>query len=142
MATRSFAGKIAAFLPAAAVYGVIFYLSSRETWPIEVGWSFFDKLAHGLVFGLLGALLGFGFARGFSWRTSRLFGAVLATGSVLAALDEFHQLFVPGRDCSLWDALADVIGVALGARLFLTFLKPVKRRFDPAGFERPGEPRL
>jgi len=142
MATRSFAGKIAAFLPAAAVYGVIFYLSSLETWPIEVGWSFFDKLAHGLIFGLLGALLGFGFARGFSRRTSSLFRAVLGTGAVLAGLDELHQLFVPGRDSSLWDALADVIGIALGAGLFLIFLKPGNRRFHPAGFKRPGEPRL
>ena len=142
MATRSSIGKIAAFLPAAAVYGVIFYLSSLETWPIEVGWSFFDKLAHGFIFGLLGAFLVFGFARGFSWRPLSLLWAALGIGAVLAGLDELHQLFVPGRDSSLWDALADVIGVALGGGLFLIFLKPGTRRVHPAGFERPGKPRL
>jgi len=31
-----------------------------------------------------------------------------------AGLDEFHQLFIPGRDCDILDWLSDATGVLLG----------------------------
>ena len=37
--------------------------------------------------------------------------------------DEFHQIFVPGRDFSFVDLGADVIGAAAGGRLYLSWLK-------------------
>ncbi len=36
-----------------------------------------------------------------------------------AGLDEFHQLFIPGRDCDILDWLSDASGVLLG----LAFIK-------------------
>jgi VanZ family protein len=33
---------------------------------------------------------------------------------VLAALDEAHQKFIPGRTASVWDFAADACGLALG----------------------------
>ncbi len=38
------------------------------------------------------------------------------------ALDEVHQLFVPGRSCDIYDWLADVAGVIL-AIIFLLLIK-------------------
>lgn len=44
-----------------------------------------------------------------------LFSICLA---VLYALsDEMHQLFVPGRDASVWDLLCDSIGAVIGAKI-------------------------
>jgi VanZ family protein len=37
-----------------------------------------------------------------------------AGGMGFAALDEFHQRYVPGREASYWDLLADVGGVLVG----------------------------
>lgn len=37
-------------------------------------------------------------------------------GALWAASDEFHQLFV-GRDCSIWDWLADLCGLVLASWL-------------------------
>ena len=121
---------------------MIFFLSSRQSWPIEVGWRFFDKIAHGLFFGVLGAALAFGFARGFSKGGTGAFLPTWIVGSLLAVLDEIHQLFVPGRDANPWDAGADIIGVALGAALFLFMVDSGKRRESRARLQRPGKPFL
>jgi VanZ family protein len=37
----------------------------------------------------------------------------LALGIIFAASDEIHQLFVPGRFCSVADFLFDCIGLAI-----------------------------
>jgi len=36
--------------------------------------------------------------------------------------DEVHQLFVPGRDCNLYDFVADTIGV-LASQIFVRALR-------------------
>ena len=74
------------------------------------------KLAHGGIYFLLGiALTGVL----ISQRTKRVLWLVPLIGGVLAALDEFHQSFVPGRGPSIFDVLIDVIGVGLGMGLVL-----------------------
>jgi VanZ family protein len=35
--------------------------------------------------------------------------------AVYGIVDEIHQYFVPGRDCSPWDWVADALGAAAGA---------------------------
>jgi VanZ family protein len=73
-----------------------------------------DKVAHGTAFALLGALTGWGWGRGWPrWRWSLLLGVLALFG----AADEWHQAFVPGRDCSLGDWAADAFGAAVGLGL-------------------------
>jgi VanZ family protein len=45
------------------------------------------------------------------------------SGFLWAAADEVHQSFVPGRDCSLQDLLADGAGLIVGILLFSALLK-------------------
>jgi len=75
---------------------------------IEATW---DKAVHASVFGGVAFLLWAGFAGR---------GAVLVALLVvlLGALDETHQMFVPGRDPDLHDLYADGMG-AVAALLFL-----------------------
>jgi VanZ family protein len=40
---------------------------------------------------------------------------VLATGLVIASIDEYHQTYIPGRDTNIWDWTADMTGVVTGA---------------------------
>ena len=75
---------------------------------IEATW---DKAVHASVFGGVAFLLWAGFAGR---------GAVLVALLVvlLGALDETHQMFVPGRDPDLHDLYADGMG-AVAVLLFL-----------------------
>lgn len=106
------------FLPAVAYYGFIFFLSSRSSFPVESPFSGFDKLAHVGIFGLFGTILAWSLAdRRDGLGTMRMALAFLI-GAAGGALDEVHQIFVPGRSAEVWDAVADAAGVAAGLFLF------------------------
>ena len=73
--------------------------------------NIWDKLEHFLAYGLLGGLLYVTL-----WilrpRTQRLWLIVLAIGMAYGAIDEWLQIPV-GRDCSIRDWSADVLGVGV-----------------------------
>jgi VanZ family protein len=89
-----------------------------------------DKLEHGLSFGVV-AFTG---AVAFPSRSSLL---RLAFGlPCLGALLEILQIFVPGREAAVGDALANTIGVAIGLTPFVIIqLSRIARGF-PARPER------
>lgn len=78
-----------------------------------------DKVVHALEY----AVVGFFTTRGamLSWDLPRFRGAVLGAGiaAALGVFDELHQYFVPGRQASVGDALADTVGAVIGAALFV-----------------------
>jgi VanZ family protein len=71
--------------------------------PVPSGW---DKAAHFATFALITALL---------WRgtAGRAPLAVLGAVVAYAALDEVHQLFMPGRAAELLDFIADASAAAV-----------------------------
>lgn len=93
--------------------GILLGLFGLGAQPVAVGlvpvpW---DKVAHGLVFAVLAAAMGL--ASGLrGWRM-----VLLAVGAALliGALDEWHQMFLPGRQAGLDDLAADVAGGLAGA---------------------------
>jgi VanZ family protein len=105
--------------PVWAYAGLIFFLSSLSH-PEQHLPSFFeevsDKILHALEYAVLGAV---GY-RAFRWGTNdRLSQHALWLAIVMASLygasDEIHQWFVPFRDSSWQDWVADTIGAAIGA---------------------------
>lgn len=104
--------------PAALWAGVLFFLSELP----GGGDGLFgglpagtDKLVHGGLYLILGLFLAWGKTRtGFAGPAILL----LMMGAGYGALDEWHQSFVPGRDVSAGDWMADTAGVALGLLLF------------------------
>lgn len=104
-------------LPATLVMGSIFYLSHQPgdslSLPDIVN---IDKFVHSLAYAVLG--LAFLFALPPSRRQRHPFLAGCST--VLFCLlygvtDEFHQSFIPGRNCSGADVVADGVGGCLAA---------------------------
>ncbi len=80
-----------------------------------------DWVAHLSMYGGLGFLVArAAMLRG--WRLRRLLWAALIF-SALAALDELHQLFIPGRDAEIGDWFFDTIGGALGLLVGLALMR-------------------
>lgn len=82
------------------------------------------KLAHFTIYSVLGAGL-CGTAQCFFSRM-RFFAASLA-GILIAALDEFHQLFVMGRGGTPQDVLLDYCGVTAGYFVCLGVIRVILR---------------
>lgn len=95
----------------------ICYLSSRSgsdlppIWFLDFPHS--DKLIHFLVFGLWSALIAIClYLKPINFFKSKKGMFILfSVMFIMAALDEYHQSFVPGRDQDINDWLADCIGI-------------------------------
>lgn len=102
-------------IPAAWVMATIWWLSDRETLPMPPGltaeiWSYAGHIG---MFGLLGITVWY--ALGMNSRLldrERTWYAIGIT-TAYGMLDEYHQSFVPGRDMSAWDVLADFVGASM-----------------------------
>ncbi|MGQ9455412.1 MAG: VanZ family protein [Armatimonadota bacterium] len=102
--------------PVVAWMAVIFFMSSlteRPGTPGLANTSWDDKLQHTVAYAILAVLL---------WRAQSAsrdvwFRSAVAilVASFYGAFDEFHQLFVPGRECSLSDWHCDSAGAAMAS---------------------------
>ncbi len=70
-----------------------------------------DKLLHFLEYSVLGFLL----MKNVNPFKFRLVIVVILAGFVFAGIDEFWQSFIPGRTSSIYDAIADGMGIITGS---------------------------
>ncbi|MGE5467693.1 MAG: VanZ family protein [Ignavibacteria bacterium] len=94
---------------AAAMVFLLFWLGAK---PIAVNlvpepW---DKLAHFVAYGTIAALLAVGF-------TQRQPLRLILLVSLVGALDEWHQVYLPGRSASVGDFLTDVAAAVVAVTL-------------------------
>jgi len=108
------------------LFGIISYLSLSPNvyTPIIVKWQ--DKLEHIIAFVTLALFT----CRSFSPTTSIDAKVTLAILIIVlyGSLNEILQSFVPNRDPSLLDLIADIFGAFLGGMLFrsVPFLRDIK----------------
>jgi VanZ family protein len=88
-----------------------------------------DRWAHVLLYGPL-AMLVFGALGRTRPDVSPIWRALTAVllCTAFGALDELHQLLIPGRFCDAGDVLADGIGATLGAGMSLVVHNARQRR--------------
>ncbi|MEJ2658976.1 MAG: VanZ family protein [Desulfobacterales bacterium] len=108
---------------------LIFVQSSYPSPKIEPNLPYIDKVLHFMGYALLGAL----FLRAFyTTRIKHHLILIFALSVLLSGLygisDEIHQSFVPYRDADTMDALADILGSAFGAGVFLLWFKNYLKR--------------
>src|SRR5438128_458629 len=101
------------------VYAAVIFHFSAETNPLPaLTATIWDKALHMVEYGGLALLVARALRReGFGRPWSLTLALVIA--SAYGASDEWHQLFVPGRDSNVLDWLADTIGAAAGAALYV-----------------------
>ena len=106
-------------LPLTVYIALIFALSSIPKFATP-GPDFWlrDKVAHLIEFFILGLLL----FRAVGWRVSRsgwaTFGFLISVAATIGALNEVYQTFIPGREMSTGDWVADLLGAAAGIGIY------------------------
>jgi len=97
--------------PAAIWAAVLFFLSGSSDTPDTSWLPFGDKLGHMVLYAVLGAALAWG-----RWASSSRLphSMFILTGVLYGVIDEWHQSFVPGRESSVADVVADALGLAIG----------------------------
>jgi VanZ family protein len=108
-----YARAAAALLAAALVAGLL--IGGAQPFAVNLIPAPWDKLAHGVVFALLGAALG----RATGARGLRMLLPALAGAILIGAVDELHQTLLPGRQAGWDDLAADAIGALAGALALL-----------------------
>ncbi|MFZ3059382.1 MAG: VanZ family protein [Candidatus Methanoperedens sp.] len=105
---------------------LIFYLSAQEPEGIPVPQLFphQDKVMH------LGEYIPFGWLslKAFIPLTPAAFLASMGFSLAYAASDEMHQSFVPGREMSFMDWLADAVGILISSYVY--YIKVFKHRIS------------
>ncbi len=117
--------------PVCLYAAVIFFLSSQshpeEHLPLVTHFS--DKVLHAVEYAVLGGLCyrALRLSRHDAWRRQAIPLAILFA-SLYGISDEVHQLFVPFRESSWLDWVADTIGGTIGAIAMQRVLgfKPVR----------------
>lgn len=100
-----------ALAPAVLWGAFVFFLGGRSNLPAPNTGLPLDKVAHFVMYGVLGALAAWGARR--IGRRGRGWGWLIAAGLLLGAADEWHQRTVPGRTADLLDWVADAAGFLL-----------------------------
>src|SRR4030042_6015795 len=119
------------FIPAVLFYLLIFALSSQD-YDAELPSRGLDKAAHFVEFSFLGFFLSVGYFNAFRFSAAVKAVLVFLTGLPLGILDEFHQLFVPGRTSAMGDVIADSAGIVWGILVYI-YLSKRKEQNRKAG---------
>lgn len=112
------------WLPPLVYLTAIFAASAQPNLRSPLGFQYGDKLIHVVEYLIYGLLL----VRAVraNLRVGRpLFAAMIALGFVVltGTADEYLQSFIPGRQCSVFDLLADTVGGAAAQALYVTFAR-------------------
>ncbi len=126
-AINRFLRAIGQWLPVIGCMGLIFYASNLPGQDIPSLFANQDILFHTGIYAIL-ALFFYRALKNTGPGLSRLelFFFTAIFGFIYGASDEFHQMFISGRDCSRFDLIADTIGACAGGFIGVLFHKWLK----------------
>ena len=124
---------ISLWFPVILQMGLIFFYSAQPSGSLVLEkFTLPGNIGHFGGYGLLGLLLYRAFGQGsMRWRVGVAWKCVLVA-LIYAVSDELHQIFVPGRQASLYDIFIDLAGV-IAALAFICFRTPVRDCFFSKG---------
>lgn len=118
-------------LPVVAASAVLYWLSSiPDLSTPDLGFSWQDKIYHAIAYFVYGIAVQLAVVAWSRTSTPNRLEAVVVVliGSLYGLSDEIHQTFVIGRDGSLADLVADVVGVTLSLLLLPTVRRSLLHR--------------
>ncbi len=122
--------KILSYKYLALIYALlIFVLSAIPQAAPTFRFEFGDKILHFIEYSIFSALLFLAFftsKKEFFKKNVFLLSCLI--GIAYAFSDEFHQRFVPGRSCEVFDFLADFLGIVVIQIGIWLYLKRKKDR--------------
>ena len=101
----------AAFFMVAALF-----FGAHEIGRVNLVPHVFHKVEYFFYYGATAFLLAYGLGRRWFWI------ALLAV-PLIGTLDEWHQLYIPGRNASVWDWATDVVGAGVAVYVYYRFVK-------------------
>ena len=127
------------YLPLIVYWIVLFVMTSLpSTMSISVGVS--DKIEHFGAYGLLSAFLflAIKFQSKYSLLSDYPATFTIIIASLYGIIDEFHQLFIPGRSAEFYDWLADFLGSIIAVIILSLFFnkfeaKKEQKKVDSTG---------
>lgn len=103
---------------------LIFVASAIPHIPTPLGFKGGDKVVHFLEYGIFSLLLFLAFFNsGKEYMKKNVFVFSIIIGMIYGLSDEIHQKFVPGRNCDMFDFLADGLGILLVQAAIWFYLK-------------------
>ena len=112
------------YIPLCLYWILIFVLTTLPSDSLPgIGAS--DKINHLLAYFGLGVLLklSLDFQTKYPSLKKRSSIYTIVIGSIYGALDEIHQIFIPGRSCEFIDWVADVAGITIGVFIVILIYK-------------------
>lgn len=107
------------WLPVICWSVLIFYLCSRPLPQIDIGISHIDLVAHTFFYSMFAILLGRAFElRGKNNKVKFAFLVVLVS-TLFGLFIEWYQSYIPGRDASVLDGIANLGGAIIGVFIYL-----------------------
>ena len=98
----------------AAYVALVFFMSTRPGLrPPGPGFHMTDKVAHFVEYAIMGALIARAFGNSVSSSRVGAFMFLFAIGATIGAIDETLQGHTPEREMSIYDWMADALGVAV-----------------------------
>lgn len=120
--------QVLRLLPALLWLGVVLTLSSLSIRAPDV--EGLDKLVHLSEYLVLSVLTVAGLHQGGSGRLFLRTLVAVPIMALVAAADELHQRWIPGRSADILDFAADAAGIVLGAGIVLLVVRWRGRRGD------------
>ena len=123
--------KLFVFTPL-IIYWIILFIATSLPVQSVPAIAISDKINHFLAYFILSVLLNLAliFQRKSIFFFNNAAAAAVIIASVYGALDEIHQIFIPGRFAEVLDWLSDTAGAVLGV-LFISYLIK-KLKYSPS----------
>lgn len=116
------------YLPLVVYWIGLFVLTTIPVESMPRLFEYQDKIEHFVAYGVLAFLLTLtlSFQKRSNLLSSKAFLFAFIFILAYGAVDELHQLIVPGRYCDFYDWIADSVGGSLGIGLVYLFLSSRK----------------
>jgi VanZ family protein len=113
---------LASWLPV-ALWGAAIFLASATPAPPTVGPKIpgADKAVHFAAYFIFGLLTARALTRSSKLSLPKSLLLAIVIAAAYGASDEFHQRFVPNRECDLFDWLADSLGAVAAAGIYYAY---------------------